>query len=98
MKLRGKRGDLKVSIEEVSSADLAQFKEVGLMKKSLKETLSYREILEEKALSLKDVVVVTFTRHFERVKRHTAFFYPNLDLSRMDLFQVVKDVWLVDGA
>lgn len=61
------------------------------MEQSLKRAHKTLEILEEKVSLLKDEVMTIFVHHFERARRQVASFYPNLDLSLMDLFNVVRD-------
>lgn len=66
------------------------------LEQSLKEYFSSVKILEEKTLLLNDEVVATPSQHFEKAKRHIGFFYPKLNLSKMDPFQVVQDGQMVD--
>lgn len=63
---------------------------------SYKEALSLKEILEDEVSSLKDEVATTLAQYFQRAGRQATFFYLNIDLSKMDLFHMVHDGWLVD--
>lgn len=43
----------------------------------------------------KDELVDTSDQYFEWAKVHVAFLYPDLDLSQLDLFKVVRDNQIV---
>lgn len=81
---------------EVDTASFAQIMEGKYLDKSLEEALSFIKILEGEASSLKDEVVATSAQYFKREKRHATFFYLNLDLIWMELFQVGWDARIVD--
>lgn len=66
------------------------------MKGSLKKYPSSIKDLKKEASSLKDEVVAAFGQYSKMAKEHVIFFYSNLDLSRIDMFNVVQDGWLVD--
>lgn len=72
----------------MDTASFAQIMEGKCLEKSLEEALSSIKNLEGEASSLKDEAVATSTQYFEREKRHATFFYLNLDLIWMELFQV----------
>lgn len=64
------------------------------LKVSLKKSPKSIKDIKETS-SLKDEVMAAFDHYFDREKEHVAFFYPNLDLSQMDLLKVVRDAQLV---
>lgn len=47
--------------------------------------------MEEEASPLKDKVVAVSDQYFKRARELVAFFFPNLDLGWIDMFQVVRD-------
>lgn len=94
--LRDKHDALKALVEDTVVGAIAQFEEVKRLKYSLKRAQSTLDSLEERVSQLKDEVVVTFIHHFEKARRQVVFLYPNLDLSLMDLFEVIQDGQLVD--
>lgn len=47
--------------------------------------------MEEEASPLKDNFVAVSDQYFKRARELVAFFFPNLDLGRIDMFQVVRD-------
>lgn len=71
---------------------VTHFEEVEFLKWLLKRVHNTLESIEDKASLLKDEVVVTYVHHFERATRHALFFHPDLDLSLMDPFQVVRHI------
>lgn len=96
MAMRKEQDDLKTRAWEVDTKALASVKEGNRLEKSLVEALNYLKGLKEEASLLKDEIVVASDLYFERARKQVSFLYPDLDLSKMDLFQVVQDVQLVD--
>lgn len=82
--------------KKVASNALAHIKEGKHLERLLEETLISIKYLKEEVLSLKDEVVASSDRYFKREKKHVAFFYMNLDLSRIYLFKMVRDNQMVD--
>lgn len=75
---------------------LTHIEEGKRIEKSLEKALKSVIGLEKEVSSLKDEIVAASDQYFEMAREHMEFFYPNLDLSQMDLFQVVRDGRLVD--
>lgn len=93
--LREKQNALKALTRETNVEALTQIEEVYCLKQSLKRARSTLDSLEEKASQPKDEVVVTSVHHFEKAIRQVIFLYHYMDLSPMDLFQIVQDRQLV---
>lgn len=88
--------NLRALYKKVASKALAHIKEGKHLERFLEETINSIKYLEEEVLSLKDEVVASSDRYFERENKHVAFFYMNQDLSRIYLFKMVRDDNLVD--
>lgn len=82
--------------KEVATKSLAHVKEGKRLEKSLEEALNSVKGLMEEASFLKDEIIVTSDQYFKRAREHISFLFSNLQLSWMDLFQVVRDEQLVD--
>lgn len=77
---------MKVFTREMADEALTQFEEVERLKLSLKRACSILDILEENVSLYKDEVVEISACHFERVRMHTSFLHPYLDVSSIDPF------------
>lgn len=59
-------------------------------------TLLSQEKREGKLSECKEKLVKISNIYFERVNEKMSFFHPDMDLSQLDLFKVIKDGQLVD--
>lgn len=84
--IKEKRDALKALTQEEATQALAQFEQVDHLKQPFEMAQSTLNSLENKISLLKDEIVATFVRHFEKGIRHVTFLYLDLDLSLMDPF------------
>lgn len=87
---------LRAHTQGMATKALTHIEEGKRIEKSLEKALKSVIGLEKEVSSLKDEIVAASDQYFEMAREHIAFFYPNLYLSQMDLFQVVRDGRLDD--
>lgn len=66
------------------------------MQASLEDNLFSKKKLEKKVSMLKDKLGDTFKIYFQLVKEHVAFLHPELNISLMDIFKMVRDGQLME--
>lgn len=70
--------------------------ELLILKEYAKAEALLKNMLEENLVAAQNDIVALEDRAFEKAKAQMACLYPDLDLSKLDLFKVVKDGHLVD--